>query len=321
MLRLAYIASRWDYGDPARGLSHEETNFRSALEGMGHEVHAFDFLTRLKEVGKAQMNRELARFVRDVDPDIAVFILFTNEIEIDTIRRLTDSGVTTYNWFADDHWRFDDFSRHFAPAFSLVSTTDRNAVEKYAAIGVDNVVLTQWACNRYLYDRRDIPLQHEVTFVGQKYGDRPKIIKALRRAGLDVSCWGYGWDTGRLGHDEMVDVFSSSRINLNISGAFRGRLWKRRPAVSQIKARPFEVAGSGGFVLTDSPQIAEYLTPDREIGLFTDTADLIERAHDWLAREDDRAAAAQAGYERVRAEHTYDHRFEEIFRHAGVVHG
>jgi spore maturation protein CgeB len=317
--RLAYIASRWDYGDPDRGLSFEETNFRSALEGMGNEVHAFDFVARMKDVGKARMNRDLEQFVREVEPDLAVFVLFTDEIEFDTIRRLTDAGIKTYNWFADDHWRFDKFSRRFAPAFSLVSTTDHASVAKYAAIGVENVVLTQWACNRYLYDRRDVPLRYDLTFVGQKYGERPKIIKSLRRAGLDVRCWGHGWDTGRLSHDEMVEVFSASRINLNISGSFTGRILRRRPAVSQIKARPFEVAGSGGFALTDSPQIVDYLEADREIGLFTDTADLIERARDWLEREDDRAAAANAAYERVRAEHTYDHRFQEIFRRAGLA--
>ena len=58
-LRIAYVAARWDYGDPARGLSFEETNFRSALEGAGHEVHAYDFMTRHRELGGDAMNDEL----------------------------------------------------------------------------------------------------------------------------------------------------------------------------------------------------------------------------------------------------------------------
>jgi spore maturation protein CgeB len=322
VLRIAYIAPRWDYGDRTRGLSFEETNFRSALEGMGHNVMPFDFIERTSVVGAEQMNVELTRFIGESEPDIAVFVLFKDEIAIETIQRITASGICTYNWFADDHWRFENFSRHYAPAFSLISTTDRDAVAKYRSLGVQHVVLTQWACNRYLYDRRDVPLRYDVTFVGQRYGDRPKVFNALRRSGLDVRCWGYGWDDGRLTLDEMVDVFNASRININLGAAWAGRLWRRRRTVSQIKARPFEVAGSGGFVLADrAPHIEEYFDPECEISLFRDDGDLIARAHEWLEREDERAAVARRGYERVRAEHTYDHRFVEIFKEAELVGG
>lgn len=318
-LRLAYVAPRWDYGDPERGLSLEETSFRTALVGMGHEVHHFDFMERLREVGQAAMNAELREFVLDVRPDLAMFVLFKDEIDFDTVAGLTREGVTTYNWFTDDHWRFDDFSRHFAPAFSLVSTTDRAAVPKYRAAGYDSVVLTQWACNRYRYSPRDVEPRYEVTFVGQPYGDREKAVKALRKSGLDVRCWGLGWEAGRLEFEDMLEVFSASRVNLNFSKSYRGRLWRRRPLTFQIKARPFEIAGCGGFLLTeDAPHFGEYLEPDREVGLWHDIPELVERAHHWLSHEDERVAVARAGYERVLAEHTYDHRFREIFRAAGL---
>ena len=35
--------------------------------------------------------------------------------------------------------------------------------------------------------------------------------------------------------------------------------------------------------------------------------------------DEERAAVAEAGYRRVLDEHTYDHRFQEIFRVAGVA--
>ena len=79
-LRIAYIAARWDYGDSERGPSFEEVTFRSTLEGAGHDVHAYDFLTRFKDVGRAAMNAELERFVRELEPDFAMFVLFKDEI-------------------------------------------------------------------------------------------------------------------------------------------------------------------------------------------------------------------------------------------------
>jgi spore maturation protein CgeB len=128
----------------------------------------------------------------------------------------------------------------------------------------------------------------------------------------------------------MVRTFGASRINLNLSSAFdppeplplrllrpfRGRREGRR---SQIKGRTFEVPGSGGFLLTDHvAYLEDYLTPGEEIGVFEDADDLVAQVGWWLEHEEDRARAANAGYKRVREEHTYDHRFAEIFDRIGV---
>src|SRR5207249_4695574 len=137
---------------------------------------------------------------------------------------------------------------------------------------------------------------------------------------------------GRLEHDDMVRVFGSSRINLNLSNAFppdlRPRTRLRRLARgektpparrSQIKGRTFEVPGSGGVLLTDDvPHLERYLEPDRDVGVFDSTDDLVEKVDWWLRHPEERAAVADAGYRRVLAEHTYDHRFAQIFEAAGL---
>ena len=53
-MRILYVAMADDYGDPARGPSFEETNFRSALEGMGHELVPFDFMAEKKRARQAR---------------------------------------------------------------------------------------------------------------------------------------------------------------------------------------------------------------------------------------------------------------------------
>lgn len=331
-MRILYVAMADDYGDPSRGPSFEEVNFRSALEGMGHEVVPFDFMAETREHGKPEMNGRLLALAKETSPDLSFFVLFEHEIDPQTIRGVSRAGGPAVNWFADDHWRFDRFTRHFAPAFDWSVTTDRNSVPKYRAMGVDRVVLSQWACNRYAYDRTADGLEYDVTFVGQSYGDRPATVERLRAEGVSVECWGYGWPSGRLGHEEMVRVFGASRINLNLSAAFSpprtlrarvGSLIRRErhePRKSQIKGRTFEVPGSGGFLLTDHvPYLEEYLTPGKEIGTFESSDDLVTRVVWWLAHEEERSAVAEAGYRRVRSEHTYDHRFAAIFERIGLA--
>jgi spore maturation protein CgeB len=330
-MRILYVAMADDYGDPARGPSFEEVNFRSALEGMGHELIPFDFMAEKRERGKREMNRRLLALAKESAPELSFFVLFEDEIDPETIRSVSRAGGPTLNWFADDHWRFDRFSQRYAPAFDWSITTDRDSLLKYRAIGYENVIHSQWACNRYAYDKTADRLEYDVTFVGQSYGDRPATVERLRAEGISVECWGFGWPQGRIDHEEMVRVFGASRINLNLSAAFSppgtlrarvGRLIRRErhePRKSQIKGRTFEVPGSGGFLLTDRvPYLEDYLTPGEEIGVFDSADGLVDQVRWWLEHEEERAQTAEAGYRRVRAEHTYDDRFREIFETIGV---
>ena len=332
-MRVLYVGMAHDYGDPSRGPSFEETNFRSSLEGMGHDVVAFDFMARAKVVGKEAMRRELLRTAAEARADVGFFCLFTDELDIATVEAVRrEGGHPTVNWFADDHWRFDRFSRHMAPAFDLAVTTDADALPKYAAAGIDHVHLSQWACNRYAYSRTTDVLERDVTFVGQPHGTRRETIDRLRTAGHDVACWGFGWPAGRLDHEAMVRTFNTSRINLNLSnsstppntlrvrvGRWLGRGLKG-PTPPQIKGRNFEVPGCGGFLLTERvPHLEDYFDLDREVAVYSDEAELLDRVEYWLTHEDERAAVADAGYRRVMSEHTYDHRFLRIFEAMGIA--
>jgi len=331
-VRILYVAMVHDYGDPARGPSFEETNFRSALDGMGHEVIPFDFMERTRRDGKRRMRSDLLRAAAEAKPDVAFFCLFTDEIDPATIEGVGREGeCLTTNWFADDHWRFDIFTRHIAPAFDLAVTTDEDALPKYSAQGIERVHLSQWACNQYAYRRAEGPLEHEVTFVGQPHAERAAIIERVRAAGHEVECWGQGWPAGRLDHAGMVRVFGSSRVNLNLSNSSLppntlrvrvGRMLGRGPKGSrpaQIKGRNFEVPGCGGFLLTERvPHLERYFEPGSEIGVYDDEDDLLEQVGHWLAHDEQRAAVADAGYRRTMADHTYDHRFVAIFSALGL---
>ncbi|MEA2470298.1 MAG: spore maturation protein CgeB [Thermoleophilaceae bacterium] len=330
-MRILYVAMAHDYGNPERGPSFEETNFRSALDGMGHDLVPFDFMERAKAVGKPAMRKELIATAAEVKPDAAFFCLFTDELDTATIEAI---DAPTVNWFADDHWRFDSYTRHMAPAFDLAVTTDAASLPKYEAAGIRNVLLSQWACNRYAYGRTGDGIEHDVTFVGQPHGNREEIIGRITAAGHDVECWGFGWPAGKLDHEGMVRVFSTSRVNLNLSNSstppntLRVRVgrWLGRgpkgPQPPQIKGRNFEVPGCGGFLLTERvPHLGEYFELGKEVAVYDGPDDLVEQVGYWLEHDDERAAVADAGYRRVMAEHTYDHRFETIFRALGLGGG
>jgi spore maturation protein CgeB len=328
-------------------------------------------MTLIQDHGKEWMNRRLIEIVCAEKPDLMFVVPFTDQFNRKTLRYISNNtDTTTLCWFCDDHWRFENYSRYLAPCFNWIVTTDQSALPKYASIGYHNVIKSQWACNHYLYRKLDLPLKYDVTFVGQPIGDRREIIDKLLDAGIKVHTWGNGWENGRISQEEMIKIFNSSRINLNLTNStaidlpiphhirlrnhvrlFIWRLFnkislgmwsklksrftprtssslkqqtedsKKIILVPQIKGRNFEVPGCGGFLLTGwADNLQDYYQPDREIVSFDNTDDLVAKIQYYLEHEDERAAIAQAGYERTLRQHTYAHRFTEIFKQIGLHH-
>ncbi len=351
-MRILYVAMKWDYGDPRRGSSFEHNNFYDTLARMPeHTVSHFAFDEVMLKKGRGGMNKALLAEVGAQKPDLVFFCLFTDEIEPRTVETITKrSGAITVNWFADDHWRFFTFSRHWAPLFHWVVTTDSRAVAEYRRIGCNKVIRSQWACNHFSYRRHDLPLDYPVTFVGQPHSSRRRVVKELQRAGIEVQCWGHGWPNGRIGQDEMIRMFSRSKVCLNFAESSAGLAIKSLMKIflnrrcdgsihlssprtwtagfqsikgrwrTQIKGRNFEIPGAGGFLLTSMvDDLEEYYLPGKEIAIFATTRDLVDQIRFYLSHDAEREAIREAGYQRTLREHTYVHRFNEVFRTIGFV--
>ena len=349
-MKILYIAMKYDYGDPQRGFSFEHYNFYDSLVKMNNgsnEIVYFPFDEVASKVGRDEMNKQLLETARREKPDLCFFILFENEIKRETIAEIGKITLT-FNWFCDDHWRFEVFSRYYAPYFSWVATTDSKAVSKYYRIGYRNVIKTQWGCNHFIYKPQELPKIYNVTFVGQPHGNRKKIIEELGKAGIEVKCWGKGWPNGRISQEEMIQIFSQSKINLNLTkcsdiinwktplkiffrrvggevkfdlpnrwwGNLKSILGRRR---EQIKGRNFEIPGCGGFLLTSyADNLEDYYEIGKEIVAYNDTNDLINKIRYYLEHQEERESIAQAGYQRTLRDHTYEKRFNEIFNSIGL---
>lgn len=325
-MKIIFVAPKYNYGNPKRGMSFEYHNFWPLLKKQA-KYFAID-----QKLSRKKLNQELLSLSEKEKPDLLFCVLFTDEIKKETIKKISQSRTTTFNWFCDDNWRYDIFSKFYAPCFNYVSTTYKEPFKKY-----NNAIKTQWAANNLVYKPVKSSNEYNITFVGKAHSNRKKIINYLIANGLTVDCYGEGWPNGRVSQEKMLEIFSNSKINLSFAESsfnfnkrflakklFYRRLdgshhWQKhinfKKPSQQIKARNFEIPACGGFLLAQYvPGLEEYFKLNKEIVAFKDKEDLAKEIKYYLYKNKEREAIARAGYERTLREHTYQKRFNQIFQ-------
>jgi spore maturation protein CgeB len=76
---------------------------------------------------------------------------------------------------------------------------------------------------------------------------------------------------------------------------------------------------SGALYLTEhQAELAEYFSIGREMLTYTDRDDLLDKARFFLAHPESAERIRRAGHERALREHTWQHRFNELFDLLGL---
>jgi spore maturation protein CgeB len=307
------VLGQHNYGDPARGLGYEYVNFLPALTQLGYAVTQFESFDRAPYRDFADMNRKLLETIDRVQPDLVFCVLMGYEIWTETLDRIRRvSGALLLNWGTDDSWKYEQYARFVAPHLDCYATTYPEALAKACNDGLNNFALTQWAASDVAL-AQPLPAAHcryRVSFIGSAYGNRRSRIEDLRRRGIEVDCFGYGWANGPVPSTEIPRIMRESVVSLNF-GDSGTQLRGLRPYRSrQIKARVFEVPGAGGFLLTEGAEhLTDYYRAGEEIETFDSRDELAEKLRYYLDRPDARDRIARAGHERTRREHTYSRRF------------
>jgi spore maturation protein CgeB len=83
----------------------------------------------------------------------------------------------------------------------------------------------------------------------------------------------------------------------------------------QIKARNFEIPACGGCQITGPAEnLDEYFETDSEVVIYESMNDLVDKIRYYLSHDIKRTEITEAGYKRTHKDHTYEERFNEIFR-------
>jgi len=263
-------------------------NFYMPLMSLGHDVHFFD--TSLYG------NEELRSKVAEFEPELLFCVMTGSQLYCPqepwkAIKEQTDKGeIKTFNWFCDDSWRFETFSKIVCKAFTHCSTPEKRFIAKYKDIGYDNIIYAPWCANSELYSTLNCQKTRALSFIGSLRGDRKSYLDRLEKENWSV------FSPDDSSFEDMIWAYASSHIGLNFSKNSTGE-------GTQMKARMFEVPASKAVLLTEyTEDLENCFDIGSEILTFTNEDELMDNIK-ILKDRDILDSIAQKGHERFLKDH------------------
>jgi hypothetical protein len=229
-------------------------------------------------------------------------------LSIEFFRRLkNETDVKTVLWVLDDEMIFDTLSKYYCQVFDAVVNCDYYATYAYRKLGMPSLYYFS-SYSKSDFHPVEVNKDIDVSFVGDCIkSDRAEYINFLRERGINVEVFGKGSDNGFVNKEDLSEIFSRTKINLNFTKvdgpSVYGWFLEDDPIISlarQNKGRPMEVAMTNSFCLSEySPSLAVTFEIGAEIDVFYDKEDLLNKVRFYLQNEDARIQIANTGYEKA----------------------
>ena len=295
------MAQRNTVGDTMKILLVVNKTYRGQIDGgwwylylplkdLGHEVYFYDTVD--------PEEKDFTKVVESFKPDL-VFCCMTGDTSIaphepwEKIKKETDSGrTTTFNWFCDDTWRFEDFSKTACKYFNVCSTPEPSYVNKYKMAGYSNILVGAWHANLGLYQEAHKEQKNiDISFMGAMNGLRKHFIETHNDLPIETF--------SNLSHEEMLSVHARSKIGINLS------INENDPAKkTQMKQRMFEIPAANTLLLSEYHEDLEhFFDVNKEIITFKSNEEFSEKAKFLLSRPLIAGRITAAGHKRFLSEH------------------
>ena len=203
----------------------------------------------------------------------------------------------------------------------------KGQVSEYRERGIRNALaLPSTACCSYIHaghEREVGDALCDVGFVGslsgRLYSNRRKILRAL--TGYDLGIWTpasisslrrWGLDDcymGEVSRSGCPEIYRRCKIMVNIPGAHRDVI-KQTGNLSL-----FEIPGSSGFQVAQSPILRNSFEPGTDIATFADISDLKEKLDYYLCSAEKRERMMRKGRSKALNEHTFENRFTSLLNY------
>ncbi len=309
------------------------------------------------EANHSILECELTKQIQDANEtkkiDLFFSYFYSSFVRPDLIKSMSNMGIPTMNWYCNGAHQFH-LVKDIAQAFDFSLVPEKFRLTDYLNAGA-NPIYCQEAANPLLYHPYDLDFEYDVSFVGSPGATRPNYIHGLVKAGININVWGVHWHKfcppassifpktrwyasrcknkllgnkllpvlprdichSPLSDIEMIKMYSRSRISLGFTVT---NTLNSEDIIKQVRLREFEATMSGAFYMLEYvEEIEDFFNVGKEIICFHNSHDLISKINYFLKHPEERENIRQAGYIRATKNHTWQKRFTNSFKIAGLL--
>jgi len=231
-------------------------------------------------------------------------------------------GIPIAFWLHDDPYEFD-YSFKAVRIADWIFSNDRWASMHYK--NANSFHLPLGACPTAHFREWSGEKKHQIFFCGVAFPNRIQLISDLSSilSKYNTYICGREWPIENsyiknevVGNKEVSDLVSSSTMTINIGRNFNLANNQFQLDPSTPGPRTFEAAMSGTVQLyfSDSLEIADYFTPNKEILLFDSPNSFKLHIERILDQPEEAKSIAIAAQNRALADHTYESRCRQLLK-------
>lgn len=283
-----------------------------------------DYMDLYVQAGKKGFEKRIEGLIIEKEINYIFFILGSSDLTFDIhfIERLSKLSFIVMNFF-DTEYFFDSSDKYYAQAANLVLLPDYLSKFRYELLNINAV------CSFSLFSKsrysccNNLEKNIDLSFVGSLLTkNRKECIDYLIGNNIKIEPYGEGTSNGYVNFADMLNIFRTSKINLNFTStnadsSLFGLNIKNR--IKQCKGRPIEIALCGGFVLSEyAPGMEKMFEIGKEIDVFRTKEELLEKIDYYLVNEKERDDIARRGHERAIKDYDAKTAFARIFSNINI---
>lgn len=290
------------------------------------------FSEQVQQLVVTSPHEDVVAKAAEIRPD---FVLSLNSVEClarSQVQKLRELGIKTAVWFTDDPYYIDD-TVEIALCYDYVFTLEETCVSFYKERGCHHVFHLPFAVNDMIYHpmRRDPAYESDICFIGSGFWNRISFIDEIASylSHRRVVIAGYWWD--RLQHysklkdqihngiwispEETAKYYNAAKLTVNLHRGVHDESNRNRyiSSAESVNPRTFEISACATVQFTDERSSLKRLyIPNVHVVTFHGAQDFIEKAEDWLKREEDRLEVSTHAIYHTMKNHSYARRIEQL---------
>ena len=298
-----------------------EENFRRYFG----EVIRFNFIEYSRQNGISATERRIRELIEENGIDMVFAFSLASDFELSPSFYLSlKDRVPLVCWFFDDDSFCEVISRYYGQAATAVVTTDYLPLASYSKLGIPAVYYSPVQDTKIFFPvgvKKDI----DVCFLGDcTKSNRSEFIEFLAAAGVKIETYGFGSKNGFVAQEGVSALFSRSKIVLCFAKV-DGLTWLTQDdpllgRVRQNKGHFSQVALTGSFCLSEyAPSLGRIAEIGKEVEVFGDKKELLEKVRYYLSHEKEREAIAANARKRAVASFSAETAFPRFMNELSAV--